>query len=162
MALTFTGLLYMQISYMKNMVKMREDQFAEGVKRSLYAVTTSLEQDETKHFLEEDMAMLETSALPTLTASDNKLPERPTIGNEENLDHTAAHYRSMREMLRYQYIYQRGLLNEVILNILNHGSSRPLRERADSAIVSSYLRQELNNNALSLPIECAGDNRSGS
>ena len=51
MALTFMGLLYVQIMYMRNMVRMRNDQFAEGVKRSLYSVTTRLEQDETKHFL---------------------------------------------------------------------------------------------------------------
>ena len=49
MGLTFAGLLYMQITYMRNMVKMRDDQFDEGVKRSLYAVTTALEQDEAKY-----------------------------------------------------------------------------------------------------------------
>lgn len=48
----------MQITYMKNMVRMREDQFSEGVKRSLYAVVTDLEQDETKHYLEQDFSML--------------------------------------------------------------------------------------------------------
>ena len=32
MALTFMGLLYVQIMYMRNMVRMRNDQFAEGVK----------------------------------------------------------------------------------------------------------------------------------
>ena len=59
MALTFAGLLYVQIMYMRNMVRMRDDQFAEGVKRSLYAVSTELEQEETKHFLEEDVAQIE-------------------------------------------------------------------------------------------------------
>lgn len=34
MALTFCGLLYIQIMYMKNMIRMRDDQFAEGVRRS--------------------------------------------------------------------------------------------------------------------------------
>ena len=63
MALTFVGLLYVQIMYMNNMKKMRDDQFNEGVKRSLYAVTTRLEQDETKHFLEEDMAQMEIQPL---------------------------------------------------------------------------------------------------
>ncbi len=43
MALTFAGLLYVQVMYMKNMIRMRDDQFAEGVKRSLYAVSTSRE-----------------------------------------------------------------------------------------------------------------------
>lgn len=51
MALTFIGLLYMQISYMENMVRMRNEQFSEAVKRSLYDVSTTLEQDETKRYL---------------------------------------------------------------------------------------------------------------
>ena len=64
MALTFSGLLYMQIMYMRNMIRMREDQFAEGVKRSLYAVSNALEQDETKYFLEEDAAQIQSSIYP--------------------------------------------------------------------------------------------------
>ena len=68
MALTFAGLLFVQVMYMKNMIKMRDDQFAEGVKRSLYAVTTSLEQDETKYYIEEDVARIETSVLPRIVS----------------------------------------------------------------------------------------------
>ena len=45
MALTFSGLLFVQIMYMENMIKMRNEQFSEMVKRSLYCVTTTLEQD---------------------------------------------------------------------------------------------------------------------
>ncbi len=45
MAITFAGLLVVQIMYMENMIKMRDDQFVESVKRSLYAVTQMLEQD---------------------------------------------------------------------------------------------------------------------
>lgn len=56
MALTFIGLLYVQLTYMGNMVRMRNDQFSEGVKRSLYAVSGKLEQEETRHFLEQDVA----------------------------------------------------------------------------------------------------------
>ena len=55
MALTFIGLLYLQISYMENMVKMRNEQFSEAVKRSLYGVSSSIEQDETKRYLAEDI-----------------------------------------------------------------------------------------------------------
>lgn len=53
MALTFVGLLYMQFVYMEEMVKMREQHFSEGVKRSLYSLSTALEKNETKNYLEE-------------------------------------------------------------------------------------------------------------
>ena len=44
------------------MVRMREDQFTEGIKRSLYSVITSLEQDEAKYFLEEDASQIKESS----------------------------------------------------------------------------------------------------
>ena len=72
MAVTFAGLLYVQIVYMRNIVKMRNEQFSEGVKRSLYAVTTALEQEETRYFLEEDVAQIQSSVLPRYSTSDNQ------------------------------------------------------------------------------------------
>ena len=77
MGLTFMGLLYVQLLYMRNMIRMREDQFAEGVKRSLYAVTTMLEQDETRYFLEEDVARIGASSV--LTQYDGNLPQMTGI-----------------------------------------------------------------------------------
>ncbi|MCM1110469.1 MAG: HAMP domain-containing histidine kinase [Clostridium sp.] len=162
MALTLTGLLYMQISYMKNMIRMREDQFTEGVRRSLWMVVSSLEQDETKHYLETDFSMLETSVLPKIEAPgiggiDNSRTNSPEL----SLDRSAARYRSMQDVLRSQYLYQRGLLNEVILNILNQSRNRPVRERADSASVEHYLEEALSNNGLDIPFEFAVVSRNG-
>lgn len=182
MALTFSGLLYMQISYMRNMVKMRDDQFAEGVKRSLYAVSTALEQDEAKYYLEEDVANVSSQLLPAYSPDGNSSVGAITYsfttgeGLEGDLtlkgDLSALspqlsnlsikdRQRSMQEILRGQYIYQRGLLNEVILNIISHSGNRPVTERADSATVASYLRTELANNGLTLPFEFAVVNRMG-
>ena len=55
MACAFVGLLIVQIMYMENMIKMRNEQFAETVKHSLYGVSTMLEQNETKFFLDQDL-----------------------------------------------------------------------------------------------------------
>lgn len=52
--------------------------------------------------------------------------------------------------LRKQYQYQKGLLNEIILNILREAPSRPLLERADSVEVRRYLSEELSANGVSL------------
>jgi len=181
MALTFLGLLYVQITYMHNMVRMRDDQFAEGVKRSLYAVSTELEQEETRHFLEEDVAQVESSVLPryslggsdqagikySFTTSEGVIGDLTIKGNAKALapQISAAgagdRYRSMQEVLKNQYIYQRGLLNEVILNIISQSSNRPIQERADSATVVTLLHSEFSNNGLRLPFEFAVVNRMG-
>ena len=59
MAIALLGLLAMQIVYMEKMVAMRNSQFSEIVMRSLYSVSTMLEQNETKYFLDKDLAEAE-------------------------------------------------------------------------------------------------------
>ena len=169
MALTFVGLLYVQITYMNNMKKMRDDQFAEGVKRSLYAVTTRLEQDETKYFLEEDLQQMDAQFYPHTNADGSvSLSYKFNTSEGINYDLTLkgnndrkSTNRSMSDLMRGKYLYQKGLLDEVILNIINQSSNRPISERADSTEVTDYLRSELDNNGLALPFELAVVNRVG-
>ncbi len=59
MALTFGGLIYVQILYMEKMTRMRNEQFNENVKRSLSDVAGYLERQETLHYLEEDIEDIE-------------------------------------------------------------------------------------------------------
>lgn len=180
MALTFAGLLYVQVMYMKNILRMRDDQFAEGVKRSLYAVTGNLEQDETQYFLEEDVAQIETSVLPryssssgeqggiqySFTTPEGKKGALTLQGDLNALDPTITltprqRQRPTHEILQEQYLKQRTLMNEVILRMISQSSTRPIAERADSGRVATYLRMELANNGLDLPFEFAVVNRQG-
>lgn len=63
MGLSFLGLLYLQVSYIEEMVKMRNEQFDESVKRSLYQVSRNMELAETKRWLEEDVMEVEMKRL---------------------------------------------------------------------------------------------------
>ena len=181
MALTFMGLLYIQIIYMESIMRMRDDQFTEGVRRSLYAVSSLLEQDETKFFLEEDVAEVEASSIyaqyggtphlggikytfttksglagdVTLTADAEKIYK---IQSGNNI---AESYNNLREELKGQYLYQKGVIDDVIINIMNKAGDRPIEERADSVAVCKYLARELENNGLELPFEFAVVNRNG-
>lgn len=175
MACTFIGLLYVQITYMENMKKMRADQFSEAVMRSLYEVTNRLEQDETVYYLEQDLdessfslnsnntkSLQQTEATATHTpTSDGTLTKNFTslnsnhplgLGNRVLSDNK---YVRKQEILKKQYQYQRGLLNEVILNILSQSSDRAITERADSTRVRRYLKEELQNSGFELPFEFA-------
>ena len=178
MALTLIGLLYIQIMYMESMIRMRDDQFTEGVRRSLYAVSSQLEQDETKYFLEEDVAQIESASLypqfgmggvkysftthsglvgdVTVRADPDKI-----YNLQRNQDALASSYNTMREELKGQYLYQKGVINDVIINIMNKAADRPIEERADSSLVRNYLRRELENNGLELQFEFAVVNRNG-
>ncbi len=172
MACTIIGLLFVQIMYMENMIQMRNEQFSESVMRSLYAVSSNLEQDETRYFLEKDLK--ESKSYANMPGSMNNF----NAGDDYDLSGVNGNYsisggnitessgaatkfdidasnESMQNTLKGQYLYQRGLLNEVILTILNQASDRPIIERADSMTVNRYLKQELEGNGLKVPFEYA-------
>lgn len=169
MSITFGALLYFQIMYLENMVKMREEQFSENVMRSLYATASYLEKREALHFLEKDVNIIESTFYDTYREDEDNFSFEKTI-NDNHSDQLlradqpqplSTRYRNMQEIIRSQYLYQKGLLNEVILSILQESSSRPVLERADSAIIRQYLSAELTNNGLSVPYVFAIEDSKG-
>lgn len=182
MAITFGALLYFQIMYLENMAKMRNEQFSEGVMRSLYSTSEYLEREETMHFLEEDINIIESSFFddyPVLVQeyesqsinndNQNIIPDFQPFEQSEKLNDTrlkygsdlASRYRNMQETLRNQYLYQKGLMMEVILSILRDSGSRPIMERADSTMIRNCLSTELSNNGLNVPFVFAVYNSRG-
>lgn len=177
MVFTFIGLIYVQFLYMNNMVRMRNDQFEENVRRSLYEVSGMLEQQEARHFLEENLAQVENFTpykkrdnsegvamrFTTPSGLSGKFTLEGTPGQVRNMsapgNGSSALDDATTSSLRGQYLYQKGLLDEVILNILSRSSSRPISQRADSTLVRSFLRFELDNNGLKIPFEFAVTNR---
>ncbi|MBR6757557.1 MAG: HAMP domain-containing histidine kinase [Bacteroidaceae bacterium] len=57
MVITFVGLLFTQFVYMENMIKMRNEQFTEAVRRSLSDVSRELEREETQKYLQEGLEL---------------------------------------------------------------------------------------------------------
>lgn len=179
MACSFIGLLFVQIMYMENIIKMRNEQFSEIVKRSLTEVSSALEHDETQYFLEENINDVDDAFYSNNTKKEFEYSITSPDGtsnfkiqgnwetinvepkNDGNLGDITDRYKDMQETLKGQYLYQKGLLNEVILNILSQSSNRPIIERADSAVVNNYLKEELANNGLNLDYEFTVVDRSG-
>lgn len=169
MAVTFAVLLYFQIMYLENMVKMRDEQFTEGVMRALYATSEYLEKEETLYFLEQDVNIIESSLYDNYgdneeagytVEGNNNYTLSPSNANKNNSNrlnfsnptqNIGSRYSSMQEVIRRQYLYQKGLLNDVILSILRDSGTRSIMERADSTLVRNCLTTELNNNGLNVP-----------
>ena len=106
MALTFCSLLFMQITYIENMVKMRNEQFSEAVKRSLYAVSSQLEQDETKRYLAEDIEenqkrLLQLTAEAAVFASADCIPMSRYLSPFLSPDHTI----SVRQLFPVSFLH---------------------------------------------------------
>ena len=186
MAVTFMGLLSMQIFYMRSMVQMRYDQFAQAVRQSLLATSVRLSHDETQRFLKEDLDNVESKTIygqyigepaPRLggvrysftTSSgleadltikgqpaeiSNLQTSSPLLGLNRN---NGAMSRRMSE----QFMQQKNILDDIIVDIMYQASNRPIAERADSATVVKYLRQELDTLGLNVPFEFAVVNNDG-
>lgn len=184
MAFTFLALLCIQIFYMKNIVGLRYEQFSQGVRQALVAVAIHLEQDETRHFLEDEVSEIESKSIYTQRLGA-QLPQQEgvkfsfstTTGLEADLTIkgdaseitkfqtgglvVGQHFQSMQDVYRNHYLYQKGMIDDVILNIISTASTRPIGERADSVTVRRYLTQELDTLGLDMPFEFAVINHAG-
>ena len=183
MAFTFIGLLCIQIFYMKNIVGIRYEQFSQGVRQSLIAVAQHLERDETRYFLEDQVNLVESQSIyakrlgsslptqeglkvsfatPTVEADltiRGDVSALSKIQTGESL--VGQHFQTMQDVYRDHYLYQRGVLDDVILNIISSASDRTITERADSSLVRTYLRQQLDTLGIDVPFEFAVVNRLG-
>ena len=186
MGLSFVVLLYLQLSYIEEMAKMKKEQFDESVNRSLYQASRNLEVNETLRYLEKDVNETERRAfrqdsvmtrsgnlndviqhshqyavtgkdgtiyssfqLKTITTKPSTIPKAMILRSDKNSISEAS--KSLQEIVRNRYVYQKALLDEVVYNILYTASEKPLRERINFKLLDQDIRAELLNNGINIP-----------
>lgn len=186
MGLSFLGLLYLQISYIEEMAKMKKEQFDESVNRSLYQASRNLELNETLRYLQRDVNETERRAykkdsimladgslngpvqhthqyavagkdgtiyssfqLKTIATKPSSVPKAMILRNDKNSINEAS--KSLQEIVRNRYVYQKALLDEVVYSILYTASEKPLKERINFKLLDQDIRAELLNNGISIP-----------
>ena len=183
MGFSFLALLYLQFSYVEEMVKMKKEQFDESVNRSLYQASRNLEMNETLRYLEKDVNETERRAFTqdsiivdglgsvqhshqfAVAADDGtiyssfqvkalkikpaSIPKAMILRKDKNSITEAA--KTMQEIVRNRYIYQKALLDEVVYNILYTASDKPLKERINFRMLDQDIRAELMNNGINIP-----------
>ena len=85
MGLSFLTLLYLQVSYIEEMVKMRQEQFDESVQRGLDQACRSIELMETRHYLEADAIAVEKAAQQ---AEEAEAADNAHVDEDEMLEYT--------------------------------------------------------------------------
>ena len=183
MGFSFLGLLYLQLSYIESMAKMKKEQFDESVNRSLYEASRKLELDETLRYLEKDVKSTERRAYQqdslmtdgldgtirhshqfAVAADDgtvyssfqmNTFEIKPNVPKamimRKDKNSLAEASKSMQEIVRKRYIYQKALLDEVVYSILYTASEKPLKERVNFNMLDKDIRTELLNNGVNIP-----------
>lgn len=173
MGLSFFALLSLQVGYIEEIAKMRREQFDESVKRSLYHTARRLELNETKRYLEKDIARYETleqmgrqgvgveilqydfkGAKDGLVSSFEMrkivVPRRPHLDDRRQNNIPEAS-RSLQEVMRNRYVHQRALMDEVIYEMLYTASNEPLERRIDFVTLDRVLQTELLHNGIEIP-----------
>ena len=185
MGLSFLGLLFLQISYIEEMAKMKKEQFDESVTRSLYQASRHLEMNETLRYLEKDVNDVERRAysqdsvvvngldgsiqhshqfavsaddgtmysafeLKTFATKPSTIPKAMIMRGDKR-GGSAEAAKTLQEIVRTRYVYQKALLDEVIYNILYTASDKPLKERVNFKLLDQDIRSELLNNSINIP-----------
>jgi two-component system phosphate regulon sensor histidine kinase PhoR len=170
MFVTFFALLHLQVRYMRASVAIRTQQFNEQVTRTLNGVVRQLELDQTREYLEQDIIESErryrqrsqARAFPgaegqtstVITHPDGsetrieqqmgQLPERQPreqlIAYGRTISRTQL---NIQQAISQRYQYERELLNEVIFQILQQASDRPIEQRIDFNLLHQYIQNEL-------------------
>ena len=179
MGLSFLSLLYLQISYIEEMVKMRNEQFDESVKRALMAASKGVESDEVVRWLNEDISEAEKKAwkrsqsgngvlqtqrfvmtapdgsvrssieLKTFSNEPSELP-RAMISRKHGAKTIPQTSRSQVEMLKHRYLYQRALVDEVVLDMVYNAKDKPISERVNFKNLDQHLKAGLIDNGIDL------------
>ncbi len=73
------------------------------------------------------------------------------IGFGAEGDHIGESAKTLQQVVRDRYVYQKSLLDEVVYNILYTASERPLKERINFKELDQDIRTELANNGINIP-----------
>ena len=141
MGASFLILLFLQISYIEEMAKMRNEQFDESVKRALMSVSKDVEAEEMERWLREDLSSAEKngwgdsqnkqSSQSYITAPDGSkielrqfsgvqpdFPSGVVISRNHGARTIPQTSRTMADMLKNRYLYQKGLMEEVVWEMI--------------------------------------------
>ena len=97
----------------------------------------------------EDGTIYSSYELKTITIRPPTVPKAMILHSDKNSISEAA--KSMQEIIRNRYVYQKELLDEVVYSILYTASDKPLKERINFKQLDQNIRAELLNNGISIP-----------
>ncbi len=176
MGVSFVCLLYLQVQYIEEIIGMRKIHFDESVSRSLYQVAHHLEVEEATRYLEQGAVAMEgiaTAYDSIIVSTDSSLIQRVHKVTAKDgsvfssLETTAStnisdkyftkqkgnvsnKTRSLQEIMRQRYNYDKKLLDEVVYSMLYTASDRPLEDRIDFNELDQKLKTELSNNGIDI------------
>ena len=180
MGLSFLSLLYLQISYIEKISKMRNEQFDESVKRALMAASKDVESEEVERWLQEDISEAEKKAweqshhngvaqtqrietfmsngtlhthssleFKSFSKEPSRLP-RAMISRKHGVRTIPKTSRTIADMYKERFLYQRAVVDEVVLQMIYQASNKPLQERVNFKKLDEFIQSGLIDNGIDL------------
>jgi two-component system phosphate regulon sensor histidine kinase PhoR len=87
--------------------------------------------------------------LKTITTRPSQVPKAMILHSDKNSLTEAS--KSLQEIVKNRYVYQKALLDEVVYSILYSASEKPLKERINFKLLDQDLKAELLNNGINIP-----------
>ena len=109
----------------------------------------SLQQSHQYSVTDENGNMYTSFVLKTTAFKPSQVPKALILRNDKNSIDEAT--KSMREIVRNRYVYQKALLDDVVYRILYTASDKPLKERINFKTLDKELKTELMNNGVDIP-----------
>lgn len=195
MGMSFLALLFMQLEYIKEMARMKKEQFDELVKSSLSQASRNLELNETLRYLEKDVndqkrkTNNRDSVMVPVTLNDSASQQAHNFSQTNGTTYSSFEMKtsqlnpssaskaiilfsdknslsqaskSMQEIVRNRYVYQKALLDRVIMTILYSASEKPLKERVNFKQLDQDLKSELYSRGIKLPYHFTVHSQDGS
>ena len=136
MGVCFLILLYLQLRYARTMMAIRREQFNESVLRSLDIASRNMERNETMVYLREVVSHYGDSL--------------DMYSTSYGMDITTTGMHAFQRRVRNAYIYEKEVLDEVILRVLYASGGHGFEERVDKDFLVQTLRRSLRNNGIDL------------
>jgi two-component system phosphate regulon sensor histidine kinase PhoR len=98
--------------------------------------------------------------LKTIAIKPSQTPKAMILRSDKNTLNEAQ--KSLSEIVKNRYVYQKALLDEVVINMLYSASDKPLKERINFKLLDNDLNAELQNNGIKIPYHftvCTQDGR---
>ncbi len=96
-----------------------------------------------------DGTMYSSFELKTITTKPSTMPKAMILRSDKNS--ISETQKSLQEIVKNRYVYQKALLDEVVYSILYSASDKPLRERINFKLLDQDLKAELMNNGIKIP-----------
>lgn len=136
MGVCFIILLYLQLRYARTMMSIRREQFNENVLRSLDIASRNMERNETMLYLREVVGLYGDSL--------------DVYSSSYGVDISMTGMYTFQRRIRNAYIYEKEVLDEVILRVLYASGEKGFEQRVDKDFLVQTLRRCLRNNGIDL------------